>query len=217
MSTVTDDREGFAALLLRLRARGVVGKALISVLESVPRRSFVPSQWQDAVWSERSLPIECGETIEGVDLQAYILAMLALEENNRVLEVGTGTGYTAALMARLALRVTTLDRYKTLVSLARQRFEALGIANALPRQVDGTAGLPGEGPFDRIVVWAAFDGMPRQFVDMLSSGGAMVTAIGPQEDEQTLVKLTKIGSRFDRQDLGLVRFQPLLPGIAAAI
>lgn len=217
MNIMSDDREGFAAFLLRLRGRGVVPKSLIAAFEATPRRNFLPGHFHSLAWSERMLPIECGEAIEGADVQAAILAALNIEASSRVLEVGTGTGYTAAVMARLAARVVTVDRFKTLTEQARQRFEALGISNAFVRQADGSNGLPGEGPFDRIVVWAAFDSHPRMFVDQLSSGGTMIAPIGPEEGEQVLCKLTKIGSRFEREDLGMVRLQPLAKGVAAAL
>ncbi len=134
-----------------------------------------------------------------------------------MLEVGTGSGFTAAVMARLGGRVVTVDRYKTLAEQAKQRFEALGITNAFARQADGSNGLPGDGPFDRIVVWAAFDSLPRAFVDQLSTGGIMIAPIGPAEDEQVLAKLTKIGSRFEREDIAKVRLQPIVKGLAAVI
>src|ERR671911_226294 len=212
-----DDREGFAAFLLRLRGKGVVPKALIAAFEATPRRGFLSAQFHPIAWSDRMLPIECGEAIEGADLQAAVIAALVIEPGNRVLEIGTGSGYTAAVMARLAGRGVTLDRYKTLTEQARQRFEALGISNALPRQADGSNGLPGEGPFDRIVVWAAFDSLPRAFVDQLSSGGIMIAPIGPEEGEQALARLTKIGSRFEREDIGRVRLQPIGRGVAKVI
>jgi len=217
MNSPVDDREGFAAFLLRLRGRGIVPKDLITAFEATPRRAFIQPQWLDLAWSERMLPIECGETMEGADLQAAVIAALSIEPGSRVLEIGTGSGYTAAVMSRLAARVVTVDRFKTLTEQARQRFEALGINNAFVRQADGSSGLPGEGPFDRIVVWAAFESLPRPFVDQLSSGGVMVAPIGPAEGEQLMSKLTKLGSRFEREDLGVVRLQPMARGVAAAI
>lgn len=216
-STAVDDREGFAAFLLRMRARGVQDKALISAIEATPRRSFVPAQWQSDAWSERMIPIDCGETLEGLDLQAFALAALQLGPGQRVLEIGTGSGYTAALLARQAVRVLSLDRYKRLLDQARLRLDALGVSNVILRQADGAKGLPGEGPFDRIVSWASFQEPPRHFAEQLSSGGVMVAPIGPAEGEQDLARLTKTGSRFERENLTRVRLQPLGQGVAAAI
>ncbi|KQU99804.1 protein-L-isoaspartate O-methyltransferase [Mesorhizobium sp. Root695] len=217
MNQGLDDREGFAAFLLRLRGRGTVPKALIAAFEATPRRGFLAAQFHSIAWSDRMLPIECGEAIEGADMQAAVIAALAIEQGNRVLEVGAGSGYTAAVMSRLAARVVTTDRYKTLVEQARQRFEALGIGNVIVRHADGSGGLPNEGPFDRIVAWAAFDSLPRFLLDQLSSGGIVIAPIGPEEGEQVLAKLTKVGSRFEREDIGLVRLQPILRSVAAVI
>jgi protein-L-isoaspartate(D-aspartate) O-methyltransferase len=214
---MTPEREGFAAFMLRLRGRGGVGKDIVAAFEATPRTHFLPGQFHNIAWSDRMLPIECGEAIEGTDLQAHIISALHIEPGSRILEIGTGSGYTAAVMSRLASRITTLDRYKTLVDQARQRFEQFGIQNVHARQVDGSNGLAAEGPFDRIIVWAAFEGHPRIFVDQLSSGGTMVAAIGPEEERQVLVRLTKVGSRFDREDIGEVRFQPISRGLAAVL
>lgn len=217
MTMAVDDREGFAAFLLRLRGQGAVPKALIAAFEATPRRGFISGQFHSLAWSDGMLPIECGEAIEGADLQAAVIAALAIEPGNRVLEIGTGSGYTAAVMSRLASRVVTIDRYKTLAEQARQRFEALAIGNVIVRQADGSNGLANEGPFDRIVAWAAFDSLPRFLLDQLSSGGIVIAPIGPEEDEQVLAKLTKVGSRFERKDIGSVRLQPILRSVAAVI
>lgn len=217
MNTGLDDREGFAAFLLRLRGRGAAPKALVAAFEATPRRGFLSAQFHSIAWSEGMLPIECGEAIEGVDLQAAVIAALGIEPGNRVLEIGTGSGYTAAVMSRLAARIVTIDRYKTLTEQAKQRFEALGIGNVIARQADGSNGLPNEGPFDRIIAWAAFDSLPRFLLDQLSSGGVVIAPIGPEEGEQVLAKLTKVGSRFEREDIGMVRLQPILRSVAAVI
>lgn len=217
MSLAADDREGFASFLLRLRGAGTVPKALVAAFEATPRRGFLAGHFHSISWSDRMLPIECGEAIEGADLQAAVIAQLAIEPGNRVLEIGTGSGYTAAVMSRLAGRVVTIDRYRTLAEQARQRFDALGIANAVARHADGANGLPNEGPFDRIVAWAAFDSMPRFLLDQLSSGGLVIAPIGPPEDRQVLAKLTKVGSRFEREDIGMVRLQPIVPGLASRL
>ncbi|MEW9805203.1 protein-L-isoaspartate(D-aspartate) O-methyltransferase [Mesorhizobium marinum] len=217
MNDTLDEREAFASFLLRLRGKGIVARELIGAFEATPRHAFVPDRWRSAAWSEGMIPIECGEALEGPDLQAEIIGALAIEPGHRVLEVGSGSGFTAAVMSRLAARVVTVERYKTLTELARQRFEALGIVNAFVRQADGSQGLAAEGPFDRIVVWASFDSLPRNFTDQLASGGVMIAPIGPDEDVQTLAKLTKIGSRFEREDVGSVRFQPIVRSVAAAI
>lgn len=217
MSGTEGDREAFAAFLLRLRTQGLTDKALLSAFEATPRGEFLPGQWRDHAWSERMLPIECGEAIEGVDLQARVIAALEMGSGLRVLEIGTGSGYTAAVLSRLAGGVVTLERYRMLVDNARGRIGALGATNVSARQADGSGGLPAEGPFDRIVVWAAFEALPRGFVDQLATGGIMVAPVGPGDGRQTLVKLTKTGSRFEREELATVRLQPLAQGLAAVL
>jgi protein-L-isoaspartate(D-aspartate) O-methyltransferase len=209
-----EEREGFAAFMLRLRGRGIA-RDVVAAFEATPRAAFVPQHHEPHAWSDRMLPIDCGEAIEGVDTQAHVIASLGFEPGHRVLEIGTGSGFSAAVISRLAGRVITLDRYKTLTDQAKQRFEQLCITNVTVRQADGAHGLAAEGPFDRIVVWCAFDSHPRLFVDQLASGGYMVAPIGPEEGRQVLARLTKVGSRFDREDIGEVRLQPFIKGVAA--
>lgn len=211
------ERERFAAFLLRMRSSNLNHRDLMAAVEATPRSSFVPPQWRVDAWSERSIPIECGEAIEGIDLQMRVISLLNLEPGSRVLEVGTGSGYTSAVMSRLSARVLTLDRFRTLCDAARQRHETLGISNILVRQADGTNGAAAEGPFDRIVIWAAYESLPRGFVEQLSSGGVMIAPIGPADGIQTLEKLTKTGSRFERENVANVRLLPIASGIAAAI
>lgn len=211
------ERERFAAFLLRMRGAGLDRRDLMAAVEATPRASFVPPQWRADAWSDRSLPIECGETIEGIDLQMRAISMLSLEPGSRVLEIGTGSGFTSAVMARLSARVLSLDRFRTLCEAARTRHETLGLSNILIRQADGSQGAPAEGPFDRIIAWASYESLPRSFVDQLASGGIMIAPIGPGDGVQVMEKLTKLGSRFEREVVGNVRFQPMAPGVAAAI
>jgi protein-L-isoaspartate(D-aspartate) O-methyltransferase len=217
MSLGADERELFAAFLLRMRTAGLDRRDLIGAVEATPRTAFVPAQWRVDAWSDRMVPIECGEAIEGIDLQFRVLGALDILPGQRVLEIGTGSGYTAALMGRLAGRVLSLDRFRTLVEAARHRHETLGLSNIVVRQADGAQGLPAEGPFDRIVVWAAYDSLPRGFVDQLASGGIMIAPIGPGEGVQVMEKLTKLGSRFERLPVAEVRLQPIAQGVAAAL
>lgn len=215
--TTTEDREGFAAFLLRARAAGLSNRNLIAAIEATPRRSFVPAQWQADCWSKGMLPIECGEAIEGIDLQASALASLDIQPGQKVLEIGTGSGFTAAVMGRLSGRVLSVERFKTLVEGARQRLEALQITNVLVRQADGRDGAAADGPFDRIIAWAAYPELPRQLADQLSTGGVMIAPLGRPEEPQALARLAKVGSRFERLDLARVRLQPIAEGLSQAI
>jgi protein-L-isoaspartate(D-aspartate) O-methyltransferase len=211
------EKEGFAALILRLRAEGISDKNLVMAVEKTPRSLFTPPAFVDAAYSSRSIPIDCGEVMEGVDLSLQMLSLLELQPGQRVLEIGTGSGFTAAVMARIAERVVTVDRYKTLSRLAGQRFAQLGLSNLVVATGDGQGWSDEDATFDRILVTAAFPDMPRSFAERLVSGGRMITAIGEPDQPQSLVRLTKIGSRFEREDLFPVRFQPLHKGAAAVL
>lgn len=209
--------EGFAALLMRLRAGGITNIALLKAVEATPRMDFVPPQFLDAVWSEGTVPLECGSFLEGADLCVKLLDLLDIREGQRILDVGTGSGYLAAIMGRLCERVVSVDRYRTLTEAAHRRFSKLGINNIVTRQVDGSNGLVGEGTFDRILVSAAFDSMPRVFVEHLVSDGIMLAPITRDDGNVVLARLRKIGSRFEREDLFEVPYLPLVAGQAAVL
>jgi protein-L-isoaspartate(D-aspartate) O-methyltransferase len=131
-----------------------------------------------------------------------------------VLEIGTGSGFTAAVLGRLVERVLTVDRYKTLVNLAQERMDKLSLRNVIVRQADGSAGLQGEGTFDRILVTAAFTTMPRAYTEQLVSGGVIIAPVITDGGIARMVKLTKAGSRFEREDMFDTPYQPIVPQIA---
>ncbi|MEM9575166.1 MAG: protein-L-isoaspartate(D-aspartate) O-methyltransferase, partial [Pseudomonadota bacterium] len=172
------------------------------------RRDFIRPEFLSDVWSKGTIPIDCGESIEGPDTQARLIRHLGIEEDHRVLEIGTGSGFTAAVMSKLAKRVFTIERYRTLSAAAAARIRELKIDNAIASHGDGSRGGT-DGPFDRIISWAAFDNVPRPFIEQLTSGGVMICPIGEADMPQDIVRLTKVGSRFERQDIGKVRAQPL--------
>jgi protein-L-isoaspartate(D-aspartate) O-methyltransferase len=207
-------KEGFAALCLRLRARGINNADLLNAIEQTPRHLFVPAEYAAQAWSSRTLPIECGALIEGVDLTARILDAMKLKPSHRVLEIGTGSGFTAAVIGRLAERVLTVDRYKTLVNLAQERMDKLALRNVIVRQADGSNGLQGEGTFDRILVTAAFNSFPRIYAEQLVSGGVMLAPVVGENGVAKMMKLTKSGSRFEREDLFETPYQSMVPQVA---
>lgn len=208
-------QEEFVNLVLRLRSKGLNDIELFSALEQTPRRRFVDSQWADVAYQNTVIPIECGEYIERIDEQCAILSMLDLERKHRVLEVGTGSGFTAAVMAHIAGRITTVERYKTLYDNSRARFQALKLDNIACRQMDGLRLPPGLGPFDRIVIWPSLPTDPQYFLELLAGNGILIAPIGQEEEKQVLVKYGKIGTRFERSDMFRVRYQPFIEGIAA--
>jgi protein-L-isoaspartate(D-aspartate) O-methyltransferase len=209
------EKEGFAAVVLRLRAEGISDIDLLTAVEQTPRSLFVPPQFSDDAYSSHTIPIECGAFMEGVDLVVRILHHLKVKPGHRVLEVGTGSGFTAAVMARMAERVLTVDRYKTLVTGAQKRMDTLSLRNVIIRQADGSVGMPGEGTFDRILVTGAFNAMPRFYADQLVSGGSMIAPLMISENVCRMVRLTKTGSRFERDELFQVPYLPIVPQIAS--
>lgn len=217
MSSRLVEKEGFAALVLRLRAEGISDIDLLTAVEQTPRSLFVPPQFADDAYSTRTIPIECGSFLEGVDTAVRILHHLKVKPGQRVLEVGTGSGFMAAVMGRMAERVLTIDRYKTLVVNAQKRMDQLSLRNIIVRQADGSNGLQGEGTFDRILVTTAFASMPRVYTDQLVSGGSMIAPLMISDDECRMVRLTKTGSRFEREELFTVPYLPIVPRVASQL
>ncbi|KQQ37250.1 protein-L-isoaspartate O-methyltransferase [Rhizobium sp. Leaf306] len=211
------EKEGFAALVLRLRSAGISNIDLLTAVEQTPRSQFVPPTLSQEAYSSRTVPIDCGAFMEGADLAVRLLAALQVKPGHRVLEIGTGSGFTAAVIGRIAERVLTVDRYKTLTVAAQARVDALGMRNVIVRQADGSNGMPGEGTFDRIFVTTAFTVLPRFYAEQLTHGGSMVAPLIGDDETCMMVRLTKTGSRFEREDLFTVPFLPIIPQMAAAL
>lgn len=210
-----DEKEGFASLVLRLRAEGISNIDLLTAVEQTPRSLFVPVAYTASAYTSRTIPIECGSFMEGADMAVRIIDRLRLKTGHRVLEVGTGSGYTAAVMSRLCERVLTIDRYKTLTVEAQQRLDSLSLRNVIVRQADGSGGLQGEGTFDRILVTAAFPAMPRFYAEQLVSGGSMIAPLMVTEETCRVVRLTKTGSRFETETLFDCPYLPIVPRLAS--
>ena len=215
MSPRIVEQEGFAALVLRLRAEGISNKELLDAVEQTPRTLFSPPQYEESAYSSRLLPLDCGAFMEGFDFSVRLLHHLNVRPGQRVLEVGTGSGFTAGVMGRIAERVLTIERYRTLVAGAQRNLEKARIRNVVVRQADGSIGPTGEGTFDRILVTAAFTSLPRVFSDHLVSGGVLIVPIMTSDTECRIVRLTRTGSRFDREDLFEAPYLPIVPQIAS--
>ncbi|MBP2238061.1 protein-L-isoaspartate(D-aspartate) O-methyltransferase [Sinorhizobium kostiense] len=215
MSGRVSQQEGLAAMALRLRAAGVANNDLLRAVEQTPRSFFCPAQYQQDVYSRRLIPLDCGSFMEGCDLAVRLLHCLNLKPGQRVLEVGTGSGFTAAVMGRIAERVLTIDRYQTLVGTAQKNLEKTGVRNVVVRHADGSAGVPGEGTFDRILITAAFDSLPRTFSDHLVSGGTLLVPIMMSATRCRIVRVNRTGSRFDREDLFEAPYLPIVPQLAS--
>lgn len=202
-------------MVLRLRAEGISNQSLLNAVEQTQRGHFTPPQFQADAYSQRTIPLECGSFMEGYDFAVRLLNCLNLKSGQRVLEVGTGSGFTAAVMGRIAERVLTIDRYQTLVTTAQKNLEKSGVRNVIVRHADGSAGAPGEGTFDRILITAAFNSLPRMFSDHLVSGGTLVVPIMMSETHCRVVRVSRTGSRFDREDLFDAPYLPIVPQLAS--
>ena len=209
------EKEGFAALVLRLRAEGISDIDLLTAVEQTPRSLFVPAPFAADAYSSRTIPLECGAFMEGADLAVKIVARLQVKPGQRILEIGTGSGFMTSVLGRRAERVVSIDRYKTLVEAAQNRMDDLGIRNVVIRQADGSNGLSGEGTFDRILSTAAFTAMPRFFTEQIVSGGMMIAPILLEDGRTVMTRFSKTGSRFEREELFETPYLPLEPHIAS--
>jgi protein-L-isoaspartate(D-aspartate) O-methyltransferase len=206
-----DERMRF---LLTLRRRGIGDPAVLRAMEEVPRARFVSREMADASYADHALPIDCGQTISQPYVVAYMTEQLNVLPHMRVLEIGTGSGYQAAVLSRLAREVVSVERYRTLADRARARLAELGYDNVEVILGDGFAGAPARAPFDRIIVTAAAEEVPPALVEQLVEGGIMLLPLGPHAGAQQIVRLTRTADGLEREDLIGVRFVPLLPGQA---
>jgi protein-L-isoaspartate(D-aspartate) O-methyltransferase len=209
-----DEKTERMEFMLMLRRRGISDQAVLRAMDEVPREHFVEQNYADIAYADQALPIACGQTISQPYVVAYMSEALAVTPHHRVLEVGTGSGYQAAVLSRIAREVVTIERYRTLAETARIRLKTLGYRNVDVVVGDGLSGWPVRAPFDRIIVTAAAERIPQALVDQLAEGGIMILPLGPHRGSQELVKLTKTKQGLEREDLIAVRFVPLLPGRA---
>jgi len=199
---------------LNLRRRGISDQAVLRAMEEVPRDAFVePADSADA-WRDSALGIACGQTISQPFVVAYMTEQLKLQKRNRVLEIGTGSGYQAAILSRLCGYVVSIERYRTLADSARARLEKLGCDNVEVMLGDGFDIPAGAGNFDRIIVTAAMEQVPEALTQRLEPGGILIAPVGPHQGTQTLIRLSRTEAGFERRELLDVRFVPALPGVA---
>ncbi len=199
---------------LTLRRRGISDQAVLRAMEEVPREMFVTVADRGHAYRDSALGIACGQTISQPFVVAYMTEQLQLQKSHKVLEIGTGSGYQAAILSQLCGHVFTIERYRTLADSARVRLEKLGYHNVEVAFGDGFDVPPGAGDFDRILVTAAMEKIPDSLLARLQPGGVLIAPVGPHQGTQTLVRISKTGSGFDRKELVDVRFVPALPGIA---
>jgi protein-L-isoaspartate(D-aspartate) O-methyltransferase len=199
---------------LGLRRRGISDRLVLRAMEDIPRDRFVEPNDRAHAWRDTALAIACGQTISQPFVVAYMTEQLQLNAGHRVLEVGTGSGYQAAILSKLVRDVLSIERYRTLADAARTRLEALGLHNIEVMLGDGLNPAANLGSFDRIVVTAAVEEVPVALTDRLEEGGILLAPVGPHNGVQTLVRIRKTGDGLERKELVDVRFVPALPGIA---
>lgn len=197
----------------RLRDQGIEHPAVLDTMRSVPRHLFVDEAMATRAYEDASLPIGEGQTISQPIIVAKMTEILLSSPNmNHVLEVGTGSGYQAAVLSRLVGTVYSVERIRSLLSKARERFRELGYTNILSRHSDGSWGWPGQGPYDGIIVTAAPPSIPEPLLEQLSVGGLLVCPVGKQSGDQTLTVVHRTHRGFHTEYLDAVRFVPFLSG-----
>lgn len=201
--------------LFALRSRGVTDTRVLTAMEKIDRGLFVRGIFADRAYEDMPLPIACGQTISQPSVVGLMTQALQVNPRDTVLEIGTGSGYQAAILSQLARRVYSVDRYRRLVSEAADLFRRLDIPNITTIAADGSYGLPDQAPFDRIIVTAAAEDPPGPLMEQLKPGGIMVVPVGQSDAVQALIKVTRTSKGFDYEELRPVRFVPLVEGLGS--
>ncbi|MCL7405561.1 protein-L-isoaspartate(D-aspartate) O-methyltransferase [Marivivens sp.] len=210
---MTFDAEAKMQFLYALRSKGVTDARVLTAMERVDRAMFVKGIFADRAYEDMPLPIASGQTISQPSVVGIMTQALNVTSRDKVLEVGTGSGYQAAILSHLARRVYTIDRYRRLVTDAKAIFERLDLTNVIPFVGDGSFGLPDQAPFDRILVTAAAEDPPGPLLAQLRVGGIMVLPVGQSDAVQSLIRVTRTEDGFDYDELRPVRFVPLVEGL----
>lgn len=200
--------------ILGLRSKGITDARVLKAMEAIPREAFLEGTFQPRAYADTPLPIDCGQTISQPSVVAQMTQALEITPRCKVLEIGTGSGYQAAILAKLTRRVYSIERHRPLARLAAKRLKALDLGNVTVITGDGSLGLPEQSPFDRILLTAASEDPPALLLKQLRVGGIMVLPVGQSDMVQTLIKIEKSDSGLEYTELGEVRFVPLLEGIA---
>ena len=210
---MTSEAERKMQFLFALRSRGVTDKAVLQAVEQIDRGPFVRGLFADRAYEDMPLPIACGQTISQPSVVGLMTQALQVTPRDKVLEVGTGSGYQAAILAKIARRVYTIDRHRRLVREARAIFEELDLHTITAITGDGSHGLPDQAPFDRIIITAAAEDPPGPLLAQLKVGGIMVLPVGQSDAVQSLIRVRKLDTGLEYDELREVRFVPLLEGL----
>ena len=209
-----EDAELKMQFLYALRSRGVTNAAVLTAMEQIDRAPFIRGYFAERAYEDMPLPIACGQTISQPSVVGLMTQALEISPRDTVLEVGTGSGYQAAILSQLARRVYTVDRHPRLVREAREVFDQLGLTNVTAFTADGSFGLPDQAPFDRILVTAAAEDPPGPLLAQLKVGGIMVLPVGQSDAVQHLIRVRRTPEGLDYDELRPVRFVPLVEGVA---
>jgi len=201
-----------AGLISGLREQGVTDGAILSVLEQLPREMFLPDLFRDRAYDDVALPIGHHQTLSQPSVVGRMTQALELGDRMKVLEIGTGSGYQAAVLARLCRRLYTVERHPALLKGAEQRFERLGLVNITTRAGDGSLGWSEQAPFERIMVTAAAADVPDVLLGQLAEDGIMIVPVGLDENDQHLLRVRRRAGDIETDDLGPTRFVPLIAG-----
>jgi protein-L-isoaspartate(D-aspartate) O-methyltransferase len=212
---MTNEAERKMQFLFALRSRGVTDARVLTAMEKIDRADFVRGIFADRAYEDMPLPIGAGQTISQPSVVGLMTQALNIQSRDKVLEVGTGSGYQAAILSQLARRVYTIERHKRLVTEAQTIFDRLGLANITAVHADGSFGLPEQAPFDRILVTAAAEDPPGPLLAQLRVGGIMVLPVGQSDAVQSLIRVTRTEDGFDYDELRAVRFVPLVEGLGS--
>ena len=210
---MTTEAERKMQFLYTLRSQGVTDARTLAAMEKIDRAHFVRGLFAERAYEDVPLTISCGQTISQPTIVGLMTQALNVQPRDKVLEVGTGSGYQAAILSQLARRVYTVDRYRRLVAQAREVFDRLKIVNITAFTADGSFGLPDQAPFDRIIVTAAAEDPPPPLLAQLRIGGIMVLPVGQSDAVQSLIRVTRTEDGFDYDELRSVRFVPLVEGL----
>jgi protein-L-isoaspartate(D-aspartate) O-methyltransferase len=200
-------------LLMELRGAGIGDARVLGAIERIPRELFVPPAFRDRAYENVALPIGHAQTISQPFVVAKMSEALEVGERHKVLEIGTGSGYQTAVLAKLCRRVFTMERHRALLKEAEKRFAELKLHNVTTRYGDGTKGWPEQAPFDRIMVTAAAAALPANLLESLAEGGVLVAPVGRERREQRLMRVRRLDGEFVTEDLGAVLFVPLVQGL----
>jgi protein-L-isoaspartate(D-aspartate) O-methyltransferase len=200
-------------LLMELRRAGIGDARVLGAIEKTPREKFVPPAFEDQAYENLALPIGQGQTVSQPYVVALMTEKLELGEQHKALEIGTGSGYQTAVLARLCRRVFSVERHRDLLWDAERRFGELRLRNIVCRFGDGTKGWPEQVPYDRVIVTAAAAELPATLIEGLAPAGILVAPVGEDHRDQQLVRVRRRDHGFSTENLGLVRFVPLVAGL----